>query len=62
MKEEDEGYEEYKRKQSKYKLVKDIMSKHVVTISEEVKMAEAAKIMGKKHIGSLRARAITLKQ
>ena len=53
MKEEDEGYEEYKRKQSKYKLVKDIMSKDVVTISEEVKVAEAAKIMGKKHIGSL---------
>jgi CBS domain-containing protein len=53
MKKEDEGYEKYKRQQSKYKLVKDIMSKGVVTISEEVTMAEAAKIMGEKHIGSL---------
>lgn len=53
MKEENEEYEEYKRQQSKYRLVKDIMSKDVVTISEEATMAEAAKIMGEKHIGSL---------
>ena len=53
MKKKDEGYEEYKLQQSKYRLVEDIMSKNVVTISEEVSMAEAAKIMGEKHIGSL---------
>lgn len=47
------GYEEYKTQQSKYKLVKDIMSKNVETISEEASMADAVKIMGEKHIGSL---------
>lgn len=51
--EEELGYEEYKRQQSKYRLVKDVMSKKVVTVSEEVTMSEAAKIMGEKHIGSL---------
>ena len=50
---EDIGYEKYKRQQSKYRLVKDIMSKNVVTISEEATMTDAAKIMGEKHIGSL---------
>ena len=53
MREEDIGYDDYKRRQSKYRLVKDIMSINVVTISEEVTMTEAAKIMGEKHIGSL---------
>lgn len=53
MGQEDIGYEKYKRQQSRYRLVKDIMSKNVVTISEEATMTEAAKIMGEKHIGSL---------
>ena len=45
----DRAYKEYK----KFRLVEDIMSKDVVTIGPEDSMAEAARIMGEKHIGSL---------
>jgi CBS domain-containing protein len=38
---------------SRYKEVKDIMSQDIVTITPEATMAEAAVIMGEKHIGSL---------
>jgi CBS domain-containing protein len=37
----------------KYRLVRDIMSREVVTIAPEATMAEAARLMGEKHIGSL---------
>lgn len=49
----DSAYKQYLRDLSRYKEVKDIMSKDVVTIAPEALMAEAAKIMGEKHIGSL---------
>lgn len=45
----DRAYEQFK----KFQLVSDIMSKDVVTISADATMAEAAKLMGEKHIGSL---------
>jgi len=45
----DRAYELLKKR----RLVEDIMSKDVVTINPEASMAEAAKIMGAKHIGSL---------
>ena len=49
----DSAYEQYKRDLSRYKMVKEIMSRNVVTIAPEASMAEAAKTMGEKHIGSL---------
>jgi CBS domain-containing protein len=49
----DNAYDQYIRDLSRYKEVKDIMSKDVVTIAPEASMAEAAEIMGEKHIGSL---------
>ncbi len=49
----DSAYKQYLRDLSRYKEVKHIMSKDVVTIAPEVSMAEAAGIMGEKHIGSL---------
>lgn len=49
----DNAYEQYLRDLLRYKEVKDIMSKDVVTIAPEASMAEAAEIMGEKHIGSL---------
>jgi len=49
----DSAYEQYLRDLSRYKEVKDIMSKDVVTIAPEATMAEAAQAMGDKHIGSL---------
>lgn len=49
----DNAYEQYLRDLSRYKEVKDIMSKDVATIAPEASMAEAAEIMGEKHIGSL---------
>jgi len=49
----DSAYEQYLRDLSRYKEVKDIMSKDVVTITPEATMAEAAQTMGDKHIGSL---------
>jgi len=49
----DSAYKQYLRDLSRYKEVKDIMSRDVVTIIPEASMAEAAGIMGEKHIGSL---------
>jgi CBS domain-containing protein len=49
----DSAYKQYLRDLSRYKEVKDIMSLDVVTITPEASMAEAAGIMGEKHIGSL---------
>lgn len=45
----DRVYAEFK----KFSVVSDIMSEGVVTVSATATMAEAAKIMGEKHIGSL---------
>ncbi len=49
----DSAYKQYLRDQSRYKQVKDIMSQNVATTVPEASMAEAAKIMGEKHVGSL---------
>jgi len=49
----DSAYKQYLHDLSRYKEVKDIMSRDVVTIAPEASMAEAAGIMGEKHIGSL---------
>ena len=49
----DSAYKQYKRDLSRYKEVKEIMSKEVATITPEASMNEAATIMGEKHIGSL---------
>jgi CBS domain-containing protein len=49
----DIAYEQYIRDLSRYKQVKDIMSTNVITISPEASMAQAAEIMGEKHVGSL---------
>src|SRR3989337_302974 len=49
----DRAYKQYLNDLSRYKKVKDIMSRDVVTINPEASMAEAAGIMGEKHIGSL---------
>lgn len=49
----DNAYEQYLRDLSRYRQVKDIMTKDVVTVSPEASMAEAAEKMGEKHIGSL---------
>ncbi len=45
----DRAYETMK----KFHLVEDIMSKDVATVGSDATMAEAAKTMGEKHIGSL---------
>src|SRR4030066_286137 len=47
------AYKQYLHDRSRYKEVKDLMSQDVVTIAPEASMAEAAGIMGEKHIGSL---------
>jgi CBS domain-containing protein len=49
----DSAYKQYLRDLSRYKEVSHIMSQDVITISPESSMAEAAKTMGEKHIGSL---------
>ena len=49
----DGAYEQYKRDLERYKLVKEIMSPKVFTITPEASMDEATRIMGEKHIGSL---------
>ncbi len=49
----DSAYEQYKRDLTRYKLVKEIMSKNVVTTTPDATVYEAAGIMGEKHIGSL---------
>ena len=48
-----ENRAQHQRELARSKIVKDIMSRDVVTISPEASMAEAAGIMGVKHIGSL---------
>jgi signal-transduction protein with cAMP-binding, CBS, and nucleotidyltransferase domain len=45
----DRAYSEYK----KHRIVKDIMSREIVSIGIDATMNEAAKIMGERHIGSL---------
>ena len=45
----DSAYKEYKR----HMKVVDIMSREVATTSPDIPMADAAKRMGEKHIGSL---------
>ena len=49
----DSAYKQYLRNLSRYKEVSHIMSQDVITINPESSMAEAARIMGEKHIGSL---------
>jgi CBS domain-containing protein len=49
----DSAHKQYLHDLARYKEVKDIMSQDVVTITPEASMAEAAGIMGEKHIGSL---------
>ena len=44
---------QFHRDLSRYKEVNEIMSRDIVTIAPEASMAEAAGIMGEKHIGSL---------
>jgi len=45
----DRAYEQMRQ----FKQVKDIMTRKVVTIADDKTMEDAAKLMGKKHIGSL---------
>jgi CBS domain-containing protein len=47
------GYEQRMQDLARNDEVQDIMSKSVVTINPEASMAEAARVMGEKHIGSL---------
>jgi CBS domain-containing protein len=49
----DSAYKQYLRDLSRFKEVKEIMSKEVVTTTPEASMEEAARVMGDKHIGSL---------
>lgn len=49
----DRAFRQYARELSKVKFVEEIMSKEPLTINEKASVAEAAKIMGEKHIGSL---------
>lgn len=49
----DIAYKRHLRDLSRYKEVKEIMSKEVATITPETSMEDAAKIMGEKHVGSL---------
>lgn len=49
----DSAYKQYMHDLSRFKEVREIMSRDVATVSPEASMKEAAKIMGEKHIGSL---------
>lgn len=49
----DSAYKQYLRDLERYKEVKEIMSRDVVTIIPEATMSEAARMMGEKYIGSL---------
>lgn len=49
----DSAYKQYKKNLSRYKQAIEIMTKSIFKIKPEASMYEAAKIMGKKHIGSL---------
>ncbi len=45
----DRAYEQMR----KFRLVKDIMTRRVATLTDDKNMADAARVMGEKHIGSL---------
>jgi CBS domain-containing protein len=49
----DSAYEQHLQNLTRFRLVSEIMSPNVVTISPDATMQEAAKRMGEKHIGSL---------
>lgn len=49
----DIAYEEYKRDLPAYQAASDLMSRNVITTTPETLLADAAKAMGEKHIGSL---------
>ena len=49
----DIAYEQYKRNLPLYRMAKELMTQDVVTITPDVSLEEAARIMGEKHIGSL---------
>ena len=49
----DIAYEEYKRDLPAYQTAVDLMSRNVITTTPETLLADAAKTMGEKHIGSL---------
>jgi CBS domain-containing protein len=49
----DSAYDQYKRDLERYKLVEEIMTPKVYTITPEENMAVAARVMGEKHIGSI---------
>jgi CBS domain-containing protein len=49
----DSAYEQYRRDLERYKLIEEIMTPKVYTITPEESMDTAARLMAKKHIGSL---------
>lgn len=49
----DIAYEEYKRDLPSYQTASDLMSRNVITTTPETDLADAAKAMGERHIGSL---------
>ncbi len=49
----DHAYEQYKQDSLNYQMVKQLMSKDVVTTTPETSLDEVARVMGEKHIGSL---------
>ena len=49
----DSAYKQFLQDRSRYKEVKEIMTREIVTTTPEITMNEAACIMGGKHIGSL---------
>ena len=49
----DIAYEQYKRDLPRYRTTSELMSHDVVTITPEVSLNDAARIMGEQHIGSL---------
>jgi CBS domain-containing protein len=49
----DSAYKQYQQDLERYKLVKEIMTPQVFTITPEDTIDKAARIMGEKHIGSL---------
>ncbi len=49
----DIAYEQYKRDLPSHKTTRDIMTPNVVTITPDVSLDNAARLMGEKHVGSL---------
>jgi CBS domain-containing protein len=49
----DSAYEQYKQNLKLHKLVSEIMSPNIISITPEASMLDAAKLMGEKHVGSL---------